>query len=92
MDVRHSAPSDLESVKTEDFENQFHSLMIKRASPTTGVYHQIVGTNLDPGRSRTSHNKYQSVLSKNFRVVLHISENSYVRQPNIVATSACENV
>ena len=67
MDGKHSGPSDLESVKTEDFENQFHSLMVKRVSPTTnGSYGQMhVDSDLDTVQSQMIHEKFQSALSKN---------------------------
>ena len=65
MDARLSGPSDLESVKTEDFENQFHSLMVKRVSPTHTTYHQTVDSDLDVMRTQMVHDKFQSALSKN---------------------------
>ena len=64
MDARHSGPSDLESVKTEDFENQFHSLMVKRVSPTHATYHQSVDSDLDTMRTQMIHDQFQSALSK----------------------------
>ena len=67
MDARHSGPSDLESVKTEDFENQFHSLMVKRATQSSNQI--MVDSDLETVRSQMIHEKFQNALSKNYRTI-----------------------
>ena len=66
MEHKHSGPSDIDSVKTEDFENQFHTLMVKQVAkvPVRSFDQVMVDSDLDTVRSQLVHEKFQMALSK----------------------------
>ncbi|CAH1801742.1 unnamed protein product, partial [Owenia fusiformis] len=58
--------SDPDSVKTEDFERDFHGLMVKQVAgvPITSFDKQAVDSDVDTVKSMLVHNKLHSVLAK----------------------------
>ena len=61
-----SGTSDLESVMTEDFERQFHNMMVKQVAqvPITSFDQLIVDSDLDTVQSEVVHNKFRQALSE----------------------------
>ena len=66
--ARQSQPpnSDIESIKTEDFENQFQSMVVKQVAnvPITTFDRFIVDSDLDTITSQAIRDKFLSALSK----------------------------
>ena len=61
-----SIPSDLESVRTEDFEKQFHNIMVKHVAtvPITSFDHMMVDSDIDTVKSHVIHERFQSALGE----------------------------
>ena len=64
--VMTRCPSDLESVRTEDFEKQFHNIMVKHVAsvPITSFDHLMVDSDLDTVKSHIIHERFQSALGE----------------------------
>ena len=64
---RYSGPSDLESIKTEDYENRFFSLMVRKTSPSSVASpHQpsAFRPGMDAASTHGLHEKFKNAVSE----------------------------
>ena len=62
----HQQTSDIESIQTEDFENQFETMVVKQIAnvPITTFDRFMVDSDLDTVRSQVIREKFLAALSK----------------------------